>query len=230
MKETDEVDMGKLRMKGLLSAWIVFFPLLIIYHLAWYSILSSQGWPQVPLHQIEEHFVNLTTAVAALILNLPDLISIGVYLRMYRYFSKKNLVVPAPVDDNNEQIVDENFGGIWIGGNGELPLQRMGGGDHGNDDPTGNDGAAVANAHNVAPPADASDDNDHHKAEAVMKTLRRYLLFALVDCVMVVGMLYYCYPIGHAIFYAYDIFFCYWFPFYFIKSSFPQMDDFGKCC
>ncbi len=230
VKTTEEVDMQKLRRKGLSSVWIAFWPFVVLSQAPVYALLSSQGWPEVPPNQIDGFYLNIATIVSVIAINFSDLISVGIFLKMLYHFSKKNVVNVSP--ENNGQGV-EDFGGIWVGGAGDISMQEVNaedGDNASNESVLSAESASVSNSNNNN--SDNKDDavQADHKAEAVMQTLWRYLLLAPVDIIVVIGMLYVCSPVGKAAFYVYVFVSDFWIPFYLIKSSFTQMNDFGKCC
>ncbi len=93
--DTDSIDMDALRRKALLSVWLSFLPYSAAFTLAFVAVLRSHGFPEASLGRAGKTY--LVSAAIALN-NLPDFASIAVFLRLVRFFRKKEVAIgPAGV-------------------------------------------------------------------------------------------------------------------------------------
>ena len=209
MKNSDDIDLTWLRKKALLFPKIMLLPFLVPSLLVGYAIVISYGFPSVRIHQLDKG-AGLGYIAGVVLLNVPDFISLGIYCKMLLHFRKSNTAVhpnaEAPI---NEQL--EEFGGIWVGGNGDFPM---------------------AEVENPPPIPNGNPDNSDHNIKAVMSTLKKSVILSLLDMSMALAAFTYCHPLGLAIGHLHQIMAGCWIPFIVIKSSFKQLDGFWRvlCC
>ncbi len=210
-KDEDEIDMDRLRRRSLLAVRMATIPLLVATFSIGYGILIMEGWPGVRIHEIDEDIFILGYGIGMVVANIPDYVSIGIFFKMSVHFWKKKNATVHPAVELEDQ--GEDFGGIWVGGaenGGGLPVPNVGEGQQ----------------------APHNDEQDEHKAKAVMKTLKISMMLSLLDMTLIVLMYYKCYPLGKTSGYLHQIVSGCWIPFFVVKSSFKQMDGFlkGLCC
>ncbi len=99
--------MAALRKWSIKITWTVFLTVFILnqtvmrlYHLylAW-----SRGWPGLGISNIGLQEATITNILGTVASNIPDLISMVIYFRLWRHFN-------AGVQDQ-----EEAYGGIWVG-------------------------------------------------------------------------------------------------------------------
>ena len=190
----------------------------VLIELAWYLPAAYHGWPDVPFRKINPIDMVPAMVFFLLLTNLPDLISICIFVKMHIHFKKASINAVQPIA-LNQQIAppDDEYGGIWVGGNGDYPVggnpdQNIG---HG----AGNDNA---NYHH-------HQQQSEHGAKAVMKSLKRHVIFSLTDVSILALAFAFCHPVSKPAGYLYNIAFSFWVPFFVIKSSFKQLENIKLC-
>ena len=59
--------------------------------------------------------------LVAFLINLPDLVSIYIFVKMHLHFKNSSNAV-HPIVVNQQMVPPDEYGGIWVGGNGDYPV------------------------------------------------------------------------------------------------------------
>ncbi len=202
--------MARLRRLSLRCVWGVLLPFALSCQVPCYLILANLGWPRKPWTELDHWSVVGAYTLALGLSNLPDLASIGLFIAMRCHFGTNNSVQPMQDGGGHQGNPENDAGGIWMGGNGDFPLQHLG--------ESASSESSKANA-----------DAEQHEAEAVMRILRRHAALSLLDVAGALVAAFYCHPAGKAAAYIQPVLSGIWVPFLTIKGCFHQMKDFGKC-
>ncbi len=191
--ELESVDMEALRKRSVLILWSSFSSFSSAFLLALIWALTAHGWPTTPMTVADRTSV---VAVAVLVSNVPDLLSVAIYARMWRHFRKKaNSVYPANQPSAEE---DADSGGVFPGGavflaaDDDLEIQSQG---------------------------------EEDAAVKVMRTLRLHVLTSAFDLPLALYPLIPNRSVMRILGYHYSVIVTYWIPLYVIKSNFPQLDN-----
>ena len=129
---------------------------------------------------------------------------------MLRHFSKIQ-AQPPPAQEDNE-AAEQEFGGIWVGGNEDYPV--------------GEEANEQQNQEQLPGPGLPNQDTSGHNIEAVTKALRWHASLSLVDVSMLLLAPLICTGWGNLVVHSGQLFYCFWVPFLVIKNSFSQLDGF----
>ncbi len=211
MHREDGVDMKRLRKKWLSSVWIIFLPFMALSLAHLYAVRAERRWPgMLLLHVTDERHGKIAALTSTVATNLADLVSLVVFSRTYCNHSSKMWIYPM-MDDKEQQLAPGNV-------SGDIPMENR------NDVEPMHQDNSNNNNDNEAMPNHAVVSSVQH--QVVARTLKMYTFLAVADVSMVASVLHMCYPVGHTASYLYQFVFSYWAPFYLIKSSFHEMDDF----
>ena len=190
-----------------MALWLCFPTFFILCQVLFLLPVLITGWPGVKLTQLaltKAGLIQLSTS------NIPDFASIIIFVKMRLHFRKKNAVHPIIVQ---QPSLDSGAGGIWMGGNGDHPMDEANGEDQ--------------DIHNGPNVNNAEQEDTRHKAEAVMKALRRHSCLSLVDLTAAINFFFMCNQVSKIAVYFYVPGICFWIPLFVIKSSFKEM---SLCC
>ncbi len=198
------VDMDQLRKRSLLAMWCVTLPFLVACQAPWIMLLIiggqslSSGWV-VRL---------IAIGVTSLLNNIPDFISIVLYILMKRRLNK---VENGSNDFQPIEEEEDSYGGIWVGGHGDHP--DVGGTT--TPPPTPNP------EHNS--PADKSE-----VPASILRILRLHVSWSMVDIVIsfLCSMLL-PHVSGIVLGYLFYSLGCFWIPIAVIRGNVRQLD--GVC-
>ena len=213
--QNTEVDMVELRKVCLKSIPLGTLFIWTLIELSWYLPATYYGFPDVPLEEIDPANMMPAMVLILFLTNLPDLVSIGIFIKMHLHFKKNGSNAIHPILANHQMVPPDEFGGIWVGGIGDYPVG-------GNPDDQDNSHAAQAGN-------DDYQQQSEHGAKKVMKTLKRHVMFCLTDVSILALAFAFCHPLSKPAGYLYNISFSFWVPFYVIKSSFKQLENIKLC-
>ena len=203
--------MDNLRKKGLLAVWIAVMPFCGLCQLPWILSVQSYGWPDVKISQMDSQMLKYVNIASVILSNLPDMISIVIFLTMLRHFRNKVGLQPPPPPPPAPAPGD---GGIWMGGNNDYPLGRG--------------EVEVQPQQQQQPNQVANSEASQEQLASVMRALKCHAILSLVDLAMVILGLFVCGPLGNVIPFTYQIVCCYWIPFLVVKSGFKQLDNMAE--
>ncbi len=207
-------NFSELRKKYLWSVWALFVPFLILSLSTTHAIMKFHGWPSVKSEDLGHRAIILWSISGSVIANLPDVISMCIYFRMWKHFRTKVDQGSNLPDDTNWNEVD-SYGGIWVGEANELANDY------------------IENAQEQMPPENMNNQvdsaNSGHEAKAVMDALRCHMLMALLDVVLGTRALFACSVTKVVLVYCLQVIFVYWIPLIVIVNGFQQIRRHGKC-
>ncbi len=213
---SEEVDMAWLRRRCLLlvrSAAPVF---LLLCQLPWFLIMRSQDWPDKSAMDMNPGMLCAALVSTNLFYNVPDFVSIGIYVRMVFKFRSKasgdsNAVHPEDNHHQQHQLPDEESGGIWVGAPAE-ELEEVQSSKSG-------DGSSTS----ISDGGGSSDDDDN--ARSVLRFLRLHVCLCLLDVgVVLAASLHFRHPAAKVLSYVYQLGCCFLVPFATVKTGFRQLD------
>lgn len=214
---TYDVDIRKWRRKVCIAIWItelVFFP---VSQVPWYLIVVSKGFPEVSMNEImqpQKPEFALVAVVNNLTNNLPDMISVSVYLKMV--WSLRRLVQPSadltPTNQEHDTSSDLAYGGIWVGEGPELE-------------------------NHSPPPLPNENSQASHNEKNVMRALKWHALLSLTDVALVTFAYFYCISGGKELGNICQILCYFYIPFLLVRFNFKQLQGIEtqmlfrlKCC
>ena len=244
-----DVDMPRLKRRSQRLIWMSAVPFMVLCQASWLSILLWQGWPEVPIASLDRKVLLLTSSTTIALSNIPDLLSILVYLQMVRHFRrKKSSVQPSAAAANNNnnnngdnEVVDEfelaNFGGIWVGSDqGSI---ESGASSAEKEDSFGQlrlPGQATSPPLPPPPiplpPEQHEEDNaeEQHRVRSVMKVLRWHAALCLADAALVLVSVMACTsPLGQWTYHVGMLVTGFWIPVLLVRCNFKQLQGSGCC-
>ncbi len=102
--------MSELRRQSRRFIWTATPTYLVVSVIPGTMVNISHGWPRVPISELGPEVTTIRISVILVVANLPDVLSIAIYLKMWRELRKKQ--------QQQDEIVQEEedpFGGIWVG-------------------------------------------------------------------------------------------------------------------
>ncbi len=113
-----DVDLRLLRRRCLVGVWCATPAFLALCQVPWYVNMRMNGWPEVAFADMHSWvlFVNLFAVIV--VSNLPDFVSVGLYLGMWLHFKVNAAASSSPPPPPVAVVVvedEEPFGGIWVG-------------------------------------------------------------------------------------------------------------------
>ncbi len=196
------VDMKSLRKKSLVTVWLTSIPLTILSKMAGILALSFAGWPEVGVGQISRGATLMASISIAVVVNLPDIVSVLIFVAIRRHFAQMPVQSPEGVEVHD----DEMYGGIWVGGSGDYPLE-----------------AWPDNAEDhISSEEPDSAKNDCHEVKAAMRALKWHVRLCLIDVSFVVISYFGKSTSGTVLFYLFHMFSVFIVPFVVVTSSFKQ--------
>ncbi len=211
-----DADMTFLRQRSKKLILMSFLPFVTLCQLPWLCILLWNGWPEVPISDLDTGtFLWLSSSNIALS-NLPDLASILIYIKMVCHFHWKRSAVQPEEPMANFVVVPEDladFGGIWVGG-----------------DIASLEGGINPSAGEVKDPAPPNNTQEHgtpkkeHDIKSVMRVLKWHVLLCMVDVILALSSALICSPIGHGVLHACILASGVWIPFLIIKNNFQNLE------
>ncbi len=108
-KPSDFIDVQAMTKKACIMVWVVAIPTFFCTRIVEYVTIAGKSFPDIPnIKDIDRWALIGSMLISNFFYNIPDFISIVVYLKMSKYFSKKSVYVhPNPPDQE----------GIWVGNN-----------------------------------------------------------------------------------------------------------------
>ncbi len=231
------VNMTKLGLKGLLGVWLISIPFTVMCQLPRYAIIKLNGWPEVHLSDMGVPVVFLSSFSVWLFSNIPDFISISIFIVMLKHFKQQQVERISPGFSDQQQ--EEDYGGIWVGQE-ELALPGA--------QQTAPDGISIItiesrNTPNVPNQVGTEvvhnnyivqesqvENEDLHRVTEVVKSLKLYVLTSLLDMVMIFTSLAACLPHSQLFMQVEILIGCFWIPLYVIVNNFPQLRKLFGCC
>ncbi len=109
-KPNDFVDVQAMTKKACIMVWVVALPILVCSRIVVIGTLSGKSFPKVPKITDVDHWVLVGAMIISMFFyNIPDFMSILVYIKMCRYFSKRSQSVhPDPT------IEEPGFGDLHM--------------------------------------------------------------------------------------------------------------------
>ncbi len=193
----NDMDLSKLTGKCCMLVWCIAVPYNVLCHFPAYTLFTVNNWPEVRIKSLDSKVLMLTMVLTNIVYNVPDLISVALYLKMWHKLRCHNTVSPQA-----ENTI-ERYGGIWVGGDFDYPP---------------NDNDANSNSSDMD-----SDDHDD-KAESVLSKLGLHVSVALLDMLVFfvasrnIGSI-----VGRVLLHMHIVMFCFWIPFIVIKNNFKQL-------
>ena len=102
--------MSELKRQSRMFIWTATPAYLVVSVIPGTMVNISHGWPRVPISELGPEVTTIRISMILVVANLPDVLSIAIYLRMWRELRKKQ--------QQQDEIVQEEedpFGGIWVG-------------------------------------------------------------------------------------------------------------------
>ncbi len=191
---------------------IFYFP---FSQVPWYLIAKTRGFPTLTLAQIVAIYPDIlhkTVLANTLVLNVPDVISISIYLKLV-FKLRHASVQPEPPED---LVGAEDYAGIWMGD--QHSMNNL-----------GEAGSSTAASTPPLPPLPLppSNLNSEHDVKSVLKVLKWHALSSMVDVTLVLSSLTFCSEIGKAAASLFQVFCYYYIPYFVIKKNFKQLNGIG---
>ncbi len=107
LKPNEFVDVQAMTKKSCVMVWVVAVPLMFCTRIVEYVTVAGNCFPSLPnIQEVSRFAIISAMLISNVFYNIPDFISIIVYLKMTKHFSKKSTYVhPNPSDQE----------GIWVG-------------------------------------------------------------------------------------------------------------------
>ena len=199
--------MNLLRKRTVLAFWATLIIFSITFVALWILLLSSQGWPEVRYQNMSGEFRLVSLSTSLLFLNIPDIISVIIYLVIWHHYAKQSSVHPAePPLQLNE------------GGGGVFPAENV-------SINTFDDYFIDAEIPGMNEEDEAGENNDHQK-DSVLRVLKIHVLLASCDTLFIIILI--LIPNAN----TRDFFSChfhllvaFWLPMFVIKRGFRKMDN-----
>ncbi len=202
-----------LKKKYLWTVWALFAPFLFLSNSISYAIVKLHGWPDIKSKDMGQSAVVLWVICGTVIVNLPDVISICIYFRMWNHFRTK-IAQSSDFPDAISQNELDSYGGIWVGEANE----------------PANDCLEHVQEH--MPPENLNNQdnfsNSGQEAKAVMDALRCHMFMALLDIVLATRAIFACSVTRGVLVYLFQVVFIYWIPLLVIVNGFQQFRRHGK--
>ncbi len=189
----DDVDLSRLTSKCCAAVWAVSIPYYALCHLPSYAMFTAHNWPRVRVNSLDAQVLMLSMVATNIIYNVPDYISIALYLKMWRRLRDHTQVQPQ---------IELPYGGIWVGGNLDHPPIE-----------------AAANSNNTIGNDNQNDKAESIFSKLglhVSVALLDMVMFFLAS--MSIGNI-----VGRVLLHVHIVIFCYWIPFIVIKNNFKQL-------
>ncbi len=87
-----EIDMSALRRRCLVLLWVLTPAFLSLCQVPWFAAAMSQGWPGLRFRELDKLVFYSGISISVVFTNLPDFVSIALYVIMLLHFRKKNVV------------------------------------------------------------------------------------------------------------------------------------------
>ncbi len=218
--------MDKIRKWSLGIIWLTTPLYLSISVIPCFLLNLSHGWPEIPIKDLDQSVFFANLAISSGLSNLPDLISMAVYFKMW--CDLKSQVHPGPDDDNHVhdiESIDEPYGGIWVGGepginpsdSPAVEMQDLGDGDSMGD---------LSGADIPVPQDNAGKNDTVNKVKSVMQVLWTHVAVALLDLSIVFFSVLMCSKYGAVLAYLASFLFGFWIPLLVILRNFKQFNSF----
>ncbi len=208
VQRNDDIDMNSPKRRSLKAVWLIFF-MVFLSQIAAQAYLFMRGWPKVKMSEIGAETFLIMFTLAACIANIPDIISIFIYTKMWRHF--RTTVQPDHGDILEMAMDNDNYGGIWVGGSADELTNNY----SQEEEPP-----PVLDMNHIH----SSNEENSHYAKSVLKTLHWHLRFSLVDIFLpIVGVLG-CSELIIRSIYLFQVVFYFWIPLMIIKKSFEQLN------
>ncbi len=149
--------MSKVKKISFIGVWLAEVIFLPLGQMPWLVGITYLGWPETNITDIaqnEEGYLIKISFINMFFSNLPDYISILLYVKMYK-LAKTSIQPEIEVPDL------EAFGGIWVGDNIELEDEHV--------------GVAHDNA--------LGTSHQQDKMKSILNFLRFNAIFCLSDCI-----------------------------------------------
>ncbi len=188
--------MAKLRRRAMFGFWAVsLLPLLGSQLMAFIMteyLFDKDKW------SITGASLLMDSLILYIPFNLPDIVSLIIYLNMVRYFNKR--VEPQP--NFQEAEIEQPYGGVWVGDVLEDDLE--------------------ASSSNL--PEEVTINNYDSETKSILVVLRRHVSAGFVDVSIVVTSYWFCSSlVGKPLAYFCQLAMGYWVPLIVIRSSFKQL-------
>ena len=83
-----EIDMSALRRRCLVLLWVLTPAFLSLCQVPWFAAAMSQGWPGLRFRELDKLVFYSGISVSVVFTNLPDFVSIALYVIMLLHFRK----------------------------------------------------------------------------------------------------------------------------------------------
>ncbi len=194
--------MAKLRNVSVSMVWALFLFCVLVFHISVLLLNNGQFvmtpggifWSLAP-HEQFTYFVT-----RGVIFEVPDWLSILVYLRL-RHHYKKSSVHPAPLhQESTEEDQEQNGGGVFpAAAMDEGPLPQ-------------------------GPPSPSGLDNSHEIGK-VMRILRLHLITTLIRYLLCFAIFIPGFAVKMVVSYHLFLISAFWIPLVVVKANFHQMDN-----
>ncbi len=206
-----DVEMDKLRRKGILVTWVSFSTFSAVYLFTFLTSLISLGFPHTNITQNGMAYV---VSVASAASNLPDIASIIVYIILWKHFNKSNSIGPTmPEHPHNQGEEEESISGVFPGG--------------------GVPGNPEHDRRSLPPiPKNKAGSTQETKKQAAntLRILRYHVLTSMVDVVFAVVALIPDLAMKRIAGFHLSVIVTFWIPLWVIKKNFKQMDNMVDSC
>ncbi len=198
----------------LVIVWLLQIIYITASQLPWYLTARANGYPEEPLakviHDIPQNFY-LMVLMNTLVLNIPDFISVCVYLMLV--WRLRRVAIQPEVHELSDNPGD--YAGIWVGGEPDI---------HGNHHHQ--DSSSIGAP---PPPQHSGQEGSSEDIKTVLNILKWHVLSSLVDLTLILSNLSFCSDIGKASSALFQIFCYYYIPYFVILNNFRQFNGLSNC-